>query len=43
MFVPRSALTELQVLGVVGAARRKPKEKHEATAVISAQSKLFGE
>lgn len=37
IFVPRSALTELTVLGVVGIARRKP------AAVEGAQPRLFTE
>ena len=37
IFVPRSALSEVTVLGVVGVARRKP------AAVIPAQPKLFSE
>ena len=38
IFVPRSALSELTVLGVVGIARRKP-----AAAATAAQSRLFNE
>jgi len=38
IFVPRSALSEVTVLGVVGVARRKP-----AAAAIPAQPKLFSE
>lgn len=38
IFVPRSALSEVTVLGVVGIARRKP-----AAAVPSAQPTLFNE
>ena len=38
IFVPRAALTELTVLGVVGIARRKP-----AAAAASAQPRLFTE
>lgn len=38
IFVPRSALTELTVLGVVGIARRKP-----AAAAAAAQPRLFNE
>jgi hypothetical protein len=38
IFVPRSALSEVTVLGVVGVARRKP-----APAAIAAQPKLFSE
>lgn len=37
IFVPRTALTELKVLGVVGIARRFPRP------VVVAQPKLFGE
>jgi hypothetical protein len=37
IFVPRSALTELTVLGVVGIARRKP------AAAAAAQPRLFSE
>jgi uncharacterized protein DUF6982 len=39
IFVPRSALSELTVLGVVGIARRKP----VAAAVAAAQPRLFNE
>ena len=38
IFVPRTALTELTVLGVVGIARRKP-----AAAAAGAQPRLFNE
>ena len=38
IFVPRSALSEVSVLGVVGVARRKP-----APAPLAAQPKLFSE
>ena len=38
IFVPRSAITELTVLGVVGVARRKP-----AAAAAAAQPRLFSE
>jgi hypothetical protein len=38
IFVPRSALSEITVLGVVGIARRKP-----AAAAAAAQSRLFTE
>ncbi len=38
IFIPRTALAEMTVLGVVGVARRKP-----AAAASSAQSKLFTE
>lgn len=39
IFIPRSALTELTVLGVVGIARRKP----AAPAVAAIQPRLFNE
>jgi len=39
IYVPRSALSELTVLGVVGIARRKP----AAAAVAAAQPRLFNE
>jgi hypothetical protein len=39
IFVPRSALAELTVLGVVGIARRKP----AVAAAAAAQSRLFNE
>jgi hypothetical protein len=38
IFVPRAALAELTVLGVVGIARRKP-----AAAVITTQPRLFND
>jgi hypothetical protein len=43
MFVPRSALSELKVLGVVGVARRSARATPEIGAVIGAQAKLFHE
>lgn len=43
MFIPRSALLEMKVLGVVGAARRSPRATREIRAVLEAQSKLFSE
>jgi hypothetical protein len=44
MFIPRSALLEMKVLGVVGVARRIPREPRDAASkVAAAQSKLFGE
>jgi hypothetical protein len=43
MFVPRSALMEMKVLGVVGVARRQPQIAKDAAAAGPAQSKLFGE
>jgi len=39
IFVPRAALAEVTVLGVVGIARRKP----AAEAAAIAQSRLFNE
>ena len=39
IFIPRSALSELTVLGVVGVARRKP----AAAAAASSQPRLFNE
>jgi hypothetical protein len=45
MFVPRSALAEVKVLGVVGVSRRGPRQAREAETREGqpAQSKLFGE
>jgi hypothetical protein len=43
VFVPRSALVELKVLGVVGVARRSARATPQIGAVIGAQSKLFDE
>ena len=40
IYVPRSALAELTVLGVVGIARRKPAT---AAAAVAAQPRLFNE
>jgi hypothetical protein len=40
LFIPRTALAEMKVLGVVGAARRTPRA---AGAAASSQSKLFNE
>ena len=40
LFIPRSALSEVKVLGVVGVARRSPADTRVATA---SQSKLFSE
>jgi hypothetical protein len=42
MFVPRSALVEMKVLGVVGVARRTTRGR-PAKALAPAQSKLFTE
>jgi hypothetical protein len=41
IFIPRTALAEMTVLGVVGIARRKPLAA--AAAAAAAQPKLFGE
>jgi hypothetical protein len=41
MFIPRSALEEMKVLGVVGVARRTPRDSRAAAA--AAQPKLFTE
>jgi hypothetical protein len=38
IFIPRTALSEITVLGVVGIARRKP-----AAAPVAAQPRLFNE
>jgi hypothetical protein len=43
VFIPRSALQEMKVLGVVGVARRPPREKAAAARVSDAQPKLFGD
>jgi hypothetical protein len=43
MFIPRTALTEMKVLGVVGVARRSPRATRDIRAVLEAQSKLFSE
>ena len=43
LFIPRSALQEMKVLGVVGVARRASRESSEARAIAAAQPKLFGE
>jgi len=43
IFVPRSALVELKVLGVVGVARRPARERPGASKPAPAQSKLFAE
>jgi uncharacterized protein DUF6982 len=41
MFVPRTAIEELKVLGVVGVARRGPREQR--VLIPAAQTKLFNE
>jgi hypothetical protein len=43
MFVPRSALAEVKVLGVVGVARRSLRATRDIRAALGVQSKLFGE
>jgi hypothetical protein len=43
MFVPRTALAEMKVLGVVGVARRTSRATRDIRAVVEAQSKLFSE
>jgi hypothetical protein len=43
MFIPRTALREMKVLGVVGVARRSPRATRDIRAVLEAQSKLFSE
>jgi hypothetical protein len=43
MFIPRTALAEMKVLGVVGVARRTPRSTRDIRAVLEAQSKLFSE
>ena len=43
MFIPRSALAGLRVLGVVGVARRSARARRVQDRGIEAQSKLFGE
>jgi hypothetical protein len=41
MFIPRAAITEMKVLGVVGIARRTPEKA--AAAAAAAQPRLFNE
>jgi hypothetical protein len=41
MFIPRAAITEMKVLGVVGIARRTPDKA--AAAAVAAQPRLFTE
>jgi len=43
LFIPRSALEEMKVLGVVGVARRTSRGPADARAIAAAQPKLFGE
>lgn len=43
VFIPRSALAEMKVLGVVGIARRTPRDRAAAARPAEVQPKLFGE
>lgn len=43
MFIPRSALTEMKVLGVVGAGRRPQAKPRERAAEVPEQPELFRE
>ena len=43
LFIPRTALEEMKVLGVVGAARRTARDASAARAIAAAQPKLFSE
>lgn len=44
LFIPRTALAEMKVLGVVGVARRAAQPARDAgVAAAAAQTKLFGE
>jgi len=43
IFIPRSALVEMKVLGVVGVARQTKKESAAARAATASQPKLFNE
>ena len=43
MFIPRSALGEMKVLGVVGIARRAPRESRTSAPSSATQPKLFSE
>jgi hypothetical protein len=43
VFIPRSALAEMKVLGVVGVARRAPRDKAAASRASETQPKLFSE
>ncbi len=43
LFIPRTALLEMKVLGVVGVARRSPQPPRGAAVDQAAQSKLFTE
>ena len=43
LFIPRTALEEMRVLGVVGVARRTARDASGARALAPAQPKLFNE
>jgi hypothetical protein len=43
LFIPRAALLEMKVLGVVGVARRSPQAPRSTGVDTTAQSKLFSE
>ena len=43
MFIPRSALAEMKVLGVVGIARRAPRDSRAGATAAPTQPKLFSE
>ena len=43
VFIPQTALAEMKVLGVVGVARRTPRDKTAAAKAGDTQPKLFGE
>lgn len=43
LFIPRSALAEMKVLGVVGVARRAAPRAAASKKVAESQAKLFGE
>jgi hypothetical protein len=43
LFIPRTALEEMKVLGVVGVARRTARDASVARAIAAAQPKLFSE
>jgi hypothetical protein len=43
LFIPRAALEEMKVLGVVGVARRAGRDASGARAIAAAQPKLFSE
>lgn len=43
LFIPRTALEEMKVLGVVGVARRTARDASTARAIAAAQPKLFSE